>query len=133
MQYHEIVGKVQHQAHLASEGEAVRALQATLKTLGERLYGEEGEHLAAQLPNELGTFLTQDNGNQTYTLDEFLARVAEREGVDLPEAVHHARVVISVISEAVTTGEIEDVRAQLPETYQPLFEAGSEGEMDIPS
>lgn len=58
-------------------------------------------------------------------------QVAAKEAADLPGAAHHARAVIAVLQEAVTTGEIEDVRAQLPESYMPLFEAGSEGEMDM--
>jgi len=43
--------------------------------------------------------------------------------------VHHARAVISVLTEAVSNGEIDDLRSGLPEEYAPLFEAGSEGEL----
>lgn len=43
--------------------------------------------------------------------------------------VHHTRAVIAVLQDAVSRGEIEDVRSQLPEESEPLFEAGSEGEM----
>jgi len=57
----------------------------------------------------------------------------EREGVDLPDAVHQARAVISVLGEAVSPGEMADARAQLPDEYDPLFGLGSEGEMDTPS
>jgi uncharacterized protein (DUF2267 family) len=50
-------------------------------------------------------------------------------GAQLLVAVHHARAVIDVLKDAVTEGEMGDVRAQLPEEYASLFEAGSEGEM----
>lgn len=68
---------------------------------------------------------------ESFALDEFFRRVAEREGagVDLPQAVFHARVVMEVVQEAVSPGQIDDVRAQLPAEYDPLFEAGSTGEM----
>jgi uncharacterized protein (DUF2267 family) len=129
MRYHEFIGKVQNRARLGTTGEAVRATRATLEVLGERLYGGAAENLAAQLPSELGNYLTERKENQSFNLDEFFERVSVREKVDLPRAVHHARAVISVVQEAVTEGEIEDVRAQLPDEYDQLFESGSEGEM----
>ena len=60
-------------------------------------------------------------------------RVGEREAVDLPDAVFHARSVVSVLRDAVSPGEIRDVRTQLPEQWAPLFEAGYEGRMPRPS
>jgi uncharacterized protein (DUF2267 family) len=63
-------------------------------------------------------------------LEEFLKRVNEKDGgVDQPRAVYHALVVMEVLQEAVTEGEMDDVRSQLPDEYAPLFEAGSQGEM----
>jgi hypothetical protein len=47
----------------------------------------------------------------------------------LPDAVQHARAVIAVLQEAVSPGEIEDVRSQLPRDFDRLFKAGSEGAM----
>jgi len=129
MDYDEFVGEVHHRAQFASSGEAVRAIRATLQTLGERLFGNEADHLAAQLPEEIGTYLTMEEQKEAFPLDEFFQRVSDREEVDLPDATYHARVVIEVIEEAVTGNELDDVRAQLPAGYAPLFEAGSEGDM----
>lgn len=129
MNYDEFVGQVQNRARLATGGEAVRAIHATFTTLGTRLYGQEAQNLAAQLPPELGEYLTTGD-NESFSLDEFFERVAEEEGSDLPDAVHHARVVVSVLQDAVSIGEIADVRAQLPADYNPLFEAGAEGDLD---
>ena len=129
MKYDEFVGQVQHRARLGTSGEAVRATRATLEVLGQRLFGGEAEDLAAQLPEEIGFYLTNVDEDESFGLDEFFTRVGERAGVDLPDAVHHARVVISVLQDAVSQGEIEDVRSQLPPEYDPLFESGSEGEM----
>lgn len=126
MKYDEFVNRVQQRAHLASNAEAVGAIRATLQTLAERLAGGEAQDLAAQLPRELGHYLRPAEKTQDWLLDEFLERVAEREGVDLPDSVHHTRAVISVLLEAVSPGEIADVVAQLPADYDPLFESGVE-------
>ncbi len=47
----------------------------------------------------------------------------------MPEAVYHARAVIEVLSEAVSKGEMDDVRAQLPAEFDRLFEAGRRGHL----
>lgn len=129
MQYHEFIGKVQNRARLGTAGEAVRATRATLEVLGQRLHHGESEHLASQLPEEVAIFLENDHPDEAFGVEEFFERVGTREKVDLPKAVHHARAVISVVKEAVSEGQFDDVRGQLPEEYDPLFDSGSEGEM----
>ncbi len=131
MNYDEFVGRVQHRARLATSGEAVRAIHATFETLGARLHGNEAQNLAAQLPPELGTYLQAVKEKESFDLDEFFVRVAAHETAELPDAVHHARAVIDVLKEAVSAGEMQNVRAQLPDEYNPLFEAGSSGEIDV--
>jgi uncharacterized protein (DUF2267 family) len=131
MQYDEFVGEVQNRARLPSRGDTVRAIQATLETLAERISPGEASDLAAELPPELGTFLEGTEATERFPVDDFFLRVAAKEAADLPDAVHHARAVMEVLLESVTTGEMEDVRNQLPDDFAPLFEAGSEGEMDI--
>lgn len=130
MNYSEFIGHVQNRGRMASEGEALTATRATLEVLGQRLAGGEPSNLGAQLPEEIARFLMVEGGaGERFDLDEFFRRVSEREGVDLPVSVHHARAVIAVLQDAVSRGEIDDVRAQLPEEFAPLFEAGGEGEM----
>lgn len=131
MNYEQFVGQVQHRARLASAGEAVRAIRATLETLAERITPAEAKDIAAQLPWGLRESLTDAaiEAPDRFSLDEFLQRVAAREETDLPDATYHARVVIEVLQEAVTPGEIEDIRAQLPEDWEPLFTVGSTGDM----
>src|ERR1700704_1363989 len=97
MTYDEFIGQVQSRARLGTSGDAVRATRATLEVLGQRLFGGEAKDLAAQLPQEIGYYLRQAETSESFGLDEFFKRVSERERVDLPVAVHHARVVISVV------------------------------------
>lgn len=122
MQYKEFVGQVQHRARLATEGEAVRAIRATLSTLAERLFGNEAENLAAQLPREIGHYVREMDKSESFDVDEFFRRVAEREELDLPVSMYHAQAVISVLEDTVSKGEMDDVRAQLPDDYERLFE-----------
>ncbi len=127
------IGLVQNRAHLASTGEALRAIEATLQQLGRRLAGNEAEDLASQLPPELGHFLREEAGEgERFDAQEYIARVSLLEGVDPPDAAFHVRAVLSVLQEAVSPGEIEDVKAQLPTDWDRLFEAGSEGRLDLP-
>ena len=131
MKYDEFIGQVQNRARLSSREEAVKAIRATLETLAERLAGGEPKDLAAQLPEEIGVYLQHEKAGsgERFSLDEFFDRVSKRGGVDLPAAVYHSRVVIEVLGEAVTAGQMNDIRSQLPSEFDRLFEAGSKGQM----
>jgi uncharacterized protein (DUF2267 family) len=39
-----------------------------------------------------------------------------------PQAAEHARAVLEVLCQAVSQGEIEDIKAQLPKDFAELFE-----------
>ena len=129
MQHDEFIGEVQARARLSSRGDAARATRAVLETLGERLAGGQPHNLAAQLPEEIGRHLEGRRGVDKLSLDQFFEKVSERTGADLPDAIHQARAVIAVVGEAASQGEMDKVRQQLPEEYAPLFESGSEGQM----
>lgn len=131
VKYDEFVAQVQRRANLGSRGEAERAIRATLETVAERLSGGEPKDLASQLPAEIAVYLQQPFAGvgEGFSLDEFFRRVSERESVDLPVAALHARIVIAVLSESVTMGEIENVRAQLPADIRQLFMVENEGEL----
>ncbi|MFC7009074.1 DUF2267 domain-containing protein [Halalkalicoccus salilacus] len=132
MDHDSFIGQVQNRAELASRGAALSATRATLQTLGERIQEGEATNLAAQLPDELGRFLEEPADTaESFDFGEFISRVAERDenlgdsGIDdddLSAAALHARVVVDVLDEAVTEGQIEDIRDQLPEDYGDLFE-----------
>ena len=132
MQAHEFLGQVQNKAHLATLGEAMRATRATLETLAERLGPDESRHLAAQLPHEIQLFLS-DAGTpmpEPFSPDEFLMRVCARERIALPESSEHARVVIDVLTEALSPREPTDVLARLPDDYRELFASSAQMPID---
>ena len=123
MKYDEFMGQVQARARLADGGRTVAAARATLEALGKRLDPGERKDLAAELPSEVGLWLRRIEGQETYGLDEFYRRVCteEGEGTKLPDAVHHAKMVMSVVEDAVAPGEMAHVREQLPPEYDEIF------------
>lgn len=131
MDHDTFIGTVQQRADLASRGPADSATRATLSTLGERITEEEAEDISAQLPMEVGRYLTDvDEHAQQFDADAFADRVAERAEASVVEdaPTEAARVVVSVAVEATETGLIQDVVGQLPqnEGYGDLLAAGDQ-------
>jgi uncharacterized protein (DUF2267 family) len=123
MEYKTFLGKVHQKAHMADLEEAVGATRATLTVFARRLTPNERKDLAAQLPEEIGVFLKQEGEAERFGLQEFYQRVQEKEGVDMPDSVHHAQAVIAVLQDAVSRGELSDIKTQLPSEFNPLFES----------
>ena len=124
MQYQEFIERVQRRTELSSFAAAEEATRATLTTLGEYLTGGEGLDLASQLPQGLAEPLRQQppERSKIFSLNDFVQLVGEKEGVGFEEASVHARAVMNVLGEAVTKGEMDDVRRQFPSEFDPLFE-----------
>jgi uncharacterized protein (DUF2267 family) len=102
--------------------EAHRASEAVLETLAERIAGGEGEDLAEELPQELRQPLERGRARtggkaQRMSLDEFVDRIAEREGVSYEQALDHARAVFATLRETLTDKEFSDLLSELPRGY----------------
>jgi uncharacterized protein (DUF2267 family) len=124
MQFHEFLGQVQDRARLSSLGDAETATRATLTTLRERLAGGEPKDVAAQLTDSIAKYLEAPGQEEPerFSLDEFYHRVSQRAGAKTPTAIFQAQAVMSVLSDAVTAGEIGDIREQFPAEFDPLFQ-----------
>jgi uncharacterized protein (DUF2267 family) len=124
VQYEEFIDRVRQRAGLGSFSEAEEATRATLTTLGEYLVDGEGLDLASQLPQGLAEHLQREPPNRPmiYSFPDFLQEIGEREGVNTDEASDHTRAVVSVLQEAVSEGEMDDVRRQFPSEFDPLFD-----------
>jgi uncharacterized protein (DUF2267 family) len=84
------------------------------------------EDLIARLPLALHEPLRRglaESGDDATSMpvDEFVLRVAEREGVPEERAADHARAVLATLREALPDAEFRDIDAQLPAEYDPLF------------
>lgn len=117
MNFDEFTGTVQHRLELADTGETVRAIRATLFSLGERLPAGHAEDLAASLPMEIDWYLTSavDAHGQRFDWREFLDRVAEIEHVEPQDAAYHARVIIDLVESIVPASDFQQLRDALPE------------------
>ncbi len=133
MKYEEFIEEVQKRAHLASKNEAKRATRAALETLAESISQKERYDAASQLPKGLALYLKEPflgpgkqpapSPKRNLSLDEFFQRMSIREDVPPETAREHAHAVMSVLVDALSKGEFEDIRAQLPiEFYYEFFE-----------
>jgi uncharacterized protein (DUF2267 family) len=98
---------------------AERATQATLETIGERLSKGQARDIVEQLPVEFAAWILTDR-TESFDVDELVIRIAKREGTDFDTAERHARVVFSVLREAITPDEVDDLVADLPEDMRPI-------------
>jgi uncharacterized protein (DUF2267 family) len=127
MRYAPFLEVVEQTAGLSRE-RAEQAVRATLETLAERITRGEADDIAAHLPQELRHLLTDaPEPAESFSYDEFIRRVAEREGVDPAAAADHVRAVFVALGVAVAPGELRDMAAQLPRGFEPLLDAAGVG------
>ncbi len=122
MNYTDFINRVHARAHLDSTEQAVSAVRATLETLAERIHPGEAKDVASQLPNELAGYLLKHRASpERFTADEFVQRIGLREQCDSATAQSHARGVIGVLEEALSPGELHDLRSELPLDFDSFF------------
>jgi uncharacterized protein (DUF2267 family) len=123
MDYERFITTVAQAAGIGWE-RAEQATRAVLSTLAERIAAGEARDLAEELPPELAGWLATDTNAEPFDVDEFLRRVAEREGVDVETADEHARAVFVALGRAVSPQELSDLAAELSKDYAPLLPRG---------
>jgi len=121
MKYTEILEALQKRAGLDDRYEAERTLDTVLRTLSDRLTGDEADDLLAQLPSQLQETIPVTRAAMPMTPQEFVQRVSRQLGVSEAEARERIRAVFAVLRQAVTRGEFEDVMAQLDPEYADLI------------
>jgi uncharacterized protein (DUF2267 family) len=105
---------------------ALRATEAVVETLGERLAGGEIDDLEALLPGEFQPALElgklHSGGKaERFDVDEFVGRVADRVGeTSHDEALDDARFVFRALLETLPRPELDDILAELPREYDEL-------------
>lgn len=107
--------------------EAYRVLRAYLHALRDRLTVDEAAELSAQLPLLIrGIYYEGWDPSKTpvkyHGLSDFLERVAaDAELAGETSASYAVSVAAEVLREHVSAGEIDDIRAQLPDDLQPIL------------
>jgi uncharacterized protein (DUF2267 family) len=109
MQYQEFIERVRERAYIDSDEEALTLIRATLETLSEHQAGKASTQLAAELPEQIGGFITNQNSG------------AESDG-EANTAALFASSVLAVVQDAVSREEFDKVRNTFPTEYNALFE-----------
>lgn len=122
MQLDGFIDRVQERAGLNSREDAEAITRAVLETLGERLERKVRNGVVSQLPEELRELvLTRAQNADQYNVEEFFNRVGARADLTYQDATERTRQVLSVLREAISEGEIQDIRESLPGGYDTLF------------
>jgi uncharacterized protein (DUF2267 family) len=137
MDFDEFTGTIQHRLELPGTGETVRAIRATLTTLGQRIPAGAAEDLAASLPMEIRWYLTGavDDHGQRFDWQEFVARVGDIENAEPTDSAYHAQVIVDLVETQVPPSDFRQLRDQLPESeddenWGKLFELVDAGGWD---
>lgn len=139
MRYEEFTGRVQARAGLGTRQAAERAVRATLETLGERVPDGVADHLAAQLPEEVGDALVRVVAEhetspheradarvrgEPFDLAVFAGRVAWRGRVSEEEALRQSSAVLEVLDAAVAPELMRKLEGVLPPDIRDVLPSG---------
>jgi uncharacterized protein (DUF2267 family) len=120
----QLIDRVKARMGNASDGEAARALEATLMTLGERMPPKDADMFSGELAPrwvEVIRRYTYDPG--LAAIDEFYKRVARREGQPLSAAREHAQAVCRALLDILGARESQMLRASVwPDLLYPSLE-----------
>ena len=121
MQTTEIVERVQERAELESFQDANSTVIALLETLAMRDLKDEREDFAAQLPKEFGQLLTVDapEVKEQFDAAEMVRRVGRELGTTKEESQTRTHAAFSVLMEAVSDGQVENLLNALPDDFAP--------------
>lgn len=126
MQYNEFINAVVERGGAVDRATAQTVTHTVLADLGQRLDPGEAKDLAEQLPQDLAQAVTERSasGPVADDADDFLRRVTDHlgDGTDPGAARIHVTAVLSTLAQAVSAGEIDNLRAQLPAGFAPFFE-----------
>lgn len=122
MKYHDLLGYVSTVTG-TDQARAEKTTRAFFETLNQRLTNDEAQNLAAQLPEELKDTLHPTAPEvEKLSRDEFLIRFARMAEISNDQARDTAKALWQSLKETVTAGEVGDVKTQLPEDLNRLFE-----------
>ncbi|HEX5595475.1 MAG TPA: DUF2267 domain-containing protein [Micromonosporaceae bacterium] len=122
MKYESFLATVSQRASISSQ-QADECTRVVLETLAERLTGGEALDLAAQLPKPMQAALRPRTENaQRFGAQEFIRRVAGCTGANERQAKKIVRSVFDTLREAVSSGEFDDLLAQLPRDFRGVVD-----------
>ncbi|MBC2868702.1 DUF2267 domain-containing protein [Streptomyces mexicanus] len=123
MKYDGFLAQVRERGGYKDQDEAADVTKAVLEVLAQRISPGEVKDLASQLPGPLGQVLDHATPQQaqSFGIEEFYRRVAERTHARPRTAQWDASAVLTTVADAVTGGELNQIISQLPSSYAILF------------
>jgi uncharacterized protein (DUF2267 family) len=121
--YGRMLNQLRADANLESSDQAETALVTVLESLVRRLTPDEAKDLIAQLPSLLqpGLRRLSPGPDRRITRQTMEADLRERLAVDQSRAAQLLEAVGGAITQAVSPGQIEDVRGQLSEDMREIL------------
>jgi uncharacterized protein (DUF2267 family) len=123
MRYDEFLARVRERGEYANQDEAAQVTMSVLQVLAHRITPGEAKDLASQLSGPLKEALQIDGEQrgESYGIEQFYRRIAERTGAHERTAQWDASAVLSTLADAVSPGELNQIISQLPSGYAVLF------------
>jgi uncharacterized protein (DUF2267 family) len=122
MGFRELINKVQLNSGF-SDAESKQALELTVEGLAERLTEGERKDFASQLPQELQAIaLSAPTAVADHYDKDLLKEFMEREDIEEDRAKKQIVSAWQALKEAISEGEINDIRAQLPNSTLALLQ-----------
>ncbi|MBN8547885.1 MAG: DUF2267 domain-containing protein [Deltaproteobacteria bacterium] len=128
MKFNQFVTLVERLGEIPTNEQALKIIRTTLELLAELLPAGHCDAVRAELPPEIGNFLSISavRMGQTFSLGEFFERICEESGETMQNVVPQVRAVSEVLRESVSEKVLMEMYAGLPDEYRQLFDAGPE-------
>lgn len=125
--YARLLSQVRASAELDTADKAEAALEVVLESLVRRLTPDEADDLIAQLPSLLQPTLEAlpPGPDKSITRDTIERELARRLDVEPERAEQLLGAVGATVAQSVSTGQMEDVRSQLPQELRAAFASAS--------
>lgn len=121
MGYRELIKKVQIYSGF-SDAESKEALQLMVESLAVRLNEGERKDFASQLPRELQDIALSVRSTEENSKRDMLRQFMELQGIKKNHAKKQIKAAWHAIKDAISRGEIEHVKAQLPRNAVMLLQ-----------
>lgn len=113
MGFRELIKKVQLYSGF-SDAESKDALECMVENLAVRLNEGERKDFASQLPQELQDIALAVQPSKENARGDIVAQFMELQHIDEPHAKKQIFATWKALKDAISPGEINDIRAQLP-------------------
>lgn len=113
MNYHDMIKKVQEYSGL-SESESENGLKTFITTLSCRLSPHERTGFVSELPRELQSDAASVDPESNFSMSDMIDTMAETQHMDKNHAKQLVAASWKTLKSALTTGEIDALKAALP-------------------